>query len=237
MRRLPGEIEGDAGDALDFVRVVELRVDGALGAVLERHDLLRLAEIDAAGELAHDHDVEAFHHLALERGGIGQRRIADRRAQVGEEAEILAQAQEARLGAHRIGNAIPFRAADGAEEHRIGSLSAIHGGFRDRRAVRVIGRAADEIRLGLEADAPLAEPAHDLLDLAHDLRADAVAGEKEKLVRCHVAVSSARLSLRRPQACPRTHVPTLLNLILRSRRSLRLEGGSSALRTLLRDGH
>jgi hypothetical protein len=37
----------------------------------ERHDFLRLAEIDAAGELAHDDDVEPFHDLALEGRGLG----------------------------------------------------------------------------------------------------------------------------------------------------------------------
>ena len=71
------EIEGDAGDAGDLVRRVELRVDGALLAALQRDDLLGLAEIDAAGQFAHDDDVEAFHHLPLERGGVGERRIAD----------------------------------------------------------------------------------------------------------------------------------------------------------------
>ena len=98
---LAGEVEGDAGDALDLAGRVDLRVDGALLAVLERHDLLRLAEIDAAGQLAHDHDVEALDDLALQRGGIGERRVADRRAQIGEQAEILAQAQQPGLGALR----------------------------------------------------------------------------------------------------------------------------------------
>ena len=101
-------------------RVIDLRVDGALRAVLERHDLLRLAEIDAAGEFAHDDDVETLDDLALQRGCVGQRRIADRRANIGEQAEILAQAQQAGLGAHGIGNRIPFRPADGAEEHGVG---------------------------------------------------------------------------------------------------------------------
>src|SRR5215218_9748184 len=83
----------------------------------------------------------------------------------------------------------------------------------------VIGRAADEVRLGLEVDAPLAEPAHDLLDLAHDLRTDAVAGEKEKLVRCHdrcpcsIFASSSPVSFRESIS---SSPPAAL--ILRSRR-------------------
>jgi hypothetical protein len=57
------------GDALDLVGVVDLRVDAALLAVAEIDDLLRLAEIDAAGQFAHDQDVEALDHIALQRGG------------------------------------------------------------------------------------------------------------------------------------------------------------------------
>jgi hypothetical protein len=68
------QLEGDAGDALDLVGVVDLRVDAALLAVAEIDDLLRLAEIDAAGQFAHDQDVEAFDHFRLQRGGVGQRR-------------------------------------------------------------------------------------------------------------------------------------------------------------------
>jgi hypothetical protein len=90
---LAREVEGDAHDALDLVRRIHRRVDGALLAVLQRHDFLRLAEVGAAGQLAQDQDVEAFDQLALETRGFGERGVADRRAQVGEQVEFLAQAQ------------------------------------------------------------------------------------------------------------------------------------------------
>ena len=85
------QLEGDAGDALDLERVVDLRVDAALLAVAEVDDLLGLAEIDAAGELAHDQDVEALDHFRLQRRGCRERRIADGRAQIGEKLQVLAQ--------------------------------------------------------------------------------------------------------------------------------------------------
>ena len=91
-----GELEGDGGDALDLEGVVDLGVDGALLAVAEVGDRLRLAEVDAAGQLADDEDVEALDQLALERGEVGERVEALGRAEVGEELEVLAQAQEAR---------------------------------------------------------------------------------------------------------------------------------------------
>ena len=126
---LARQVEGDAGDALDLVGVVDLGIDGALLAVAEIGDGLRLAEIDAAGEFAHDHDVEAFDHLALQAGGFRQRRIAHRRAQIGEQAEILAQPQQAGLGPHLIGHAVPFRTADRAEDHGVGGRGLRHVGF------------------------------------------------------------------------------------------------------------
>ncbi len=75
---LPRQLEGDGSDALDLVGVVNLRIDGALLTVAEIGDGFRFAEIDAACQLAHNHNVEAFDQLALQRRGIGERRIADR---------------------------------------------------------------------------------------------------------------------------------------------------------------
>ena len=187
---LAREIEGDAGDALDFEGVVDLGVDGALLAVAEIEDLLRLAEIDAAGQLAHDHDVEPLDHVALQRRRVGERRITDRGTQIGVEAEVLAQAQQARLRPRLVRDVRPFRPADGGEQHRVGGLGARHVGFRDRRAVRVVGAAADQALLGFEPRQT--EPragARDLLDFGHHFRADAVAGEKEEFVSRHGAPS------------------------------------------------
>ena len=183
---LAGEVEGDAGDALDLVRRVDLRVDGALLAGFERDDLLRLAEIDAARELAHDDDVEPLDDLALERRGVGEGRVADRRPEIGEQAEILAQAQEPGLRALVVGHRVPFRSADGAEQDGVRRLRALHGCVGDGDAMRVIRGPADQVGLRLEAgDAALAEPADELLHLADHFRADAVAGQEEELMGSH----------------------------------------------------
>jgi hypothetical protein len=94
---LARQLEGHARDAGDLVLVVDLGVEAARlpsGSVV---DAARLAEIDAARGLAHDHDVEAAHQIGLQRGGIHQRVEHHGRAQVGEQAEILAQPQDAEL--------------------------------------------------------------------------------------------------------------------------------------------
>ena len=124
--------------------------------------------------------------LALEARGIGERRIADRRPQVGEQAEILAQAQQARLGPRVVGHRIPFRTADRAEDHGIGGLRQRHGGVGDGDLVGIVAGAADQPFLGLEGGEPARiHPGDELLDLGHDFGADAVAGEKQELVGRH----------------------------------------------------
>ena len=56
----------------------------------------------------------------------------------------------------------------------------------DGDAVLVDGGAADEVGLGLELRlALLVEEGDDALDLGHHLGADAVAGQKEQIVRGH----------------------------------------------------
>ena len=180
------QLEGDAGDALDLERVVDLRVDAALLAVAEVDDLLGLAEIDAAGELAHDQYVEAFDDLLLQRRRGGERGIADGGPEIGEQLHVLAQPQQAGFGPHLVGHLVPFRPADRAEQHGVGGERLAHVLFRDRLAMRVVGRAADQPFIGLEAGVELG--IHDgdqLLHLAHRLGADAVAGEKQKRARCH----------------------------------------------------
>ena len=155
-------------------------------AVLERDDLLGLAEIGAARQFAQDEDVEALDVLALERGGLRQRRVADGGAQVGEQVEVLAQAQQAGLGADLVGHLVPFGPADGAEDDGVGGLRLGQRLVRQRHAVLVDGGAADQAGLGLELRlALLVEEGNQPLDLGHHLRADAVAGKQQKRVRGH----------------------------------------------------
>jgi hypothetical protein len=167
---LPREVEGDARDALDLAGRVDLRVDAALLAVVEGDDLLRLAEVNAARELAYDDDVEPLDHLALQRRRVGQGRVADRGPEIGKQPEILAQAQQPRLGPMLVRNVGPLRSADRAEQHRVRRLRALHRRFADGDLVGVERRAADEVRLDLEpGDALPPQPVDQLLDLARDL--------------------------------------------------------------------
>ena len=111
---LAGEFEGDAGDALDFGRRVNLGVDAAARAVGQFLDAARRSEEDAAGKLAHDHDVEALDHLELEGRGLGEGVEDHRRAQISEQVHLLPEPQEPALGLLLEGQGIPLGAADGA---------------------------------------------------------------------------------------------------------------------------
>ena len=184
---LARQIEGNLGDALDFVRGVNLRIDGAAFAIFERHDFLRLAEINATRQLAHDHDVEAFDEFALQARSVGERRIADGRAEIGEKVEVFPEPQQAGFGTVLIGDLIPLRPADGAEHHGIGLLRLRHRRVGDRDAVRVIGRSAHQIAIDLKFDGVAlgVEEGDETLNLGNRLDANTVAGKKQKRVRGH----------------------------------------------------
>ena len=90
--------------------------------------------------------------LAAQRAGVDQRRERLDRAQVGVEAEALAKAEQALLGARRVGiGAVPLRAADGAEQDGVGAAAGVEDLVGERRAELVDGGAADRVLLVVEA--------------------------------------------------------------------------------------
>src|SRR6516165_2249826 len=183
---LARELEPHARDALDLIGVVDLGIDGALLPIAEVVNRLRLAEIDAAGELAQDDDVEPVDHFALEARGCRERGITDRRPDIGEEAEVLAQPQEACLWAGVVVDLVPFRPSDRPEDHGIRGMRLCHGLLPDGDLMGVITAAAYQLFLSLEPHVPArVEPCNELFHFGHHFGADAVAGEKEKLVCRH----------------------------------------------------
>ena len=189
LRRLRASSNATRRDALDLVGVVDLGVDRALLPVAEIGDGLRLAEIDPAGQFTQDDDVEPIHHLALEARGFGERGIADGGANIGEQAEFLAQAKEPGLRPHLVRHAVPLWTADCAEDHGVGRVRLGHGRVGDRNLVSVVAAAADQTFFDLEG--PQSARIHErdeLFHLGHDFRADAIAGEEKKLVGRHRAL-------------------------------------------------
>ena len=108
------------GDAADFRLAV---LHGVEAFALARFGLAlaaRLAEVDVARQFAQDHDVQAGDHFVLKGRGIGQFFVQQCRAQVGEQAQFLADAQQPLLRPHRPRQRVVLRPAHGAEQDGIG---------------------------------------------------------------------------------------------------------------------
>ena len=169
--------KGAAADALDLVdRVVHI-VRAGLAPALVALAAVVLAEVNVAGQLAADENVETVtDDLRLDRAGIRQRLVHLRRAQVDKQAERGAQAEQRLLRTLFTRNLVPLRAADRAEQHGICLLADLDGLLGQRDAVLVDRAAArkDFLKIELVAEllADLIEHEHSLGD---DLRADAVA--------------------------------------------------------------
>ncbi|MND85653.1 hypothetical protein D3C80_775870 [compost metagenome] len=85
-----------------------------------------------------------------------------------------------------VGHAIPFRAANGAEQDRIGGKRLFHIRIGNSHAMGVVGRAADEAFRDSEAGIVRAVHIIDqLADLGHGFGADTVTGQQEKRTDCH----------------------------------------------------
>src|SRR5439155_3265061 len=128
---------------------------------------------EAADELADDHQVD----LALAR-----------RAEVRVDVERPAQAEQARLGAHRP--SVPARPADRAQQHRAGVAAGVECRRRQRLA-RGIDRGAAERELhGLDVDGQHGE---DTQRLFEHLRPDPVSGQAHDEL-AHTATPSSASS-------------------------------------------
>src|SRR5690606_10723348 len=211
---LLGDLEGQADDAADLVLVVDEGVEAEALAVADVA-ALGMAEVDAAGQLTDEEQVDVLGALGLEGRGVLEAGDHLDGADVREEAEVLAHAEQALLGAHRGAGVVPLGAADGAEEDGVRALEGAQGLLRQRGARLVDGDAADELLVVLEGVAELlGDRVEDLARGADDLGADAVAGEEGDL-RSHDAsrwaaprappCSAARAACsRRPCSMPST---------------------------------
>ena len=69
----------------------------------------------------------------------------------------LRSRKQAGFGPHLVRHLVPFRPADGAEDHRVAGIRLRHGVVGDGDLVGVVAGAADQAFLGLEiGDARLA---------------------------------------------------------------------------------
>ncbi len=135
-----------------------------------------VAEVDAAGELADHQEVHALDPVALERARVEQRGARPDRAQVREQAELLAEAEEPLLGAGRVRvGGVPLRPAHGREQDGVRAPAGVEHLVRERRAVGVDRSSAHEPLVELE----LTDRVEELARRGHDLGPDAVTGQED----------------------------------------------------------
>ena len=168
-----GHLKADAREALDLHLGIGHLVGGGLAVV----GAPALAEVDVAGQLAQDHDVDGLlDDVRAQRARAGKLRMDGAGAQVGEHAHALAQGEQALFGAAGRLDAIPLGAADAAHEHGVGRVAGGEGLVGEGHAERVDGRAA-ELAL-IEGEAVTVDGGDlfkDLDRLRDDLRADVIA--------------------------------------------------------------
>ena len=170
-----GGLESQVRDAADFVAAVHAVVVGPFavgGAAL-------VAEVQATGELAVDNQVGAPDAGRLQRRMGQQHVVGHHGADVGEQTQLLAQAQQALLGAHGGGGVVVvLRVADGSEQHGIGGAAGFQGFVGQGVAGGVDGagphQVRDEVEVVVEAFGHGFEHFHGLP--AH-FGSDAIAGQ------------------------------------------------------------
>lgn len=136
------------------------------------------AEIDVAVEFADDQQVDRRRDLWTQRGAVFEPRKQLRGAQVGEQPQFGAQAQNRLFGPQMALDRIEARIADRAEKNGIGRLRLCQRFGRQRVAARFIGCAADQ--RAVERHRQRQRVQH-LPGLRHDFGTDAVAGQQQDL--------------------------------------------------------
>ena len=162
----------DLGTAVAH-RVVRLFRTGK-GTVRGAAASARLAEIDISRQLSNDQDVKPRHQLGLQARSMRQLFVADGRAEIGEQAQVLAQPQDRLLGAQRTLERVVLPVTHRAEQHSIGRPRELKRRVGQRMAVRVERHAAHQRLFRFE---PKIQALQHAQRLRHDFRADAVAGQ------------------------------------------------------------
>ena len=172
---LHGEVKRHTRNALNFGNGVLL---GIPGSRLTAHFFsAALAEVDAAGQLAHNHNV----HIVADNVVFNRRSALERsenhgRTQVGKQAQCAANAQKTCLGTVVAGLVVPLGTAHRAEQHAVGSLALCHGFFGKRHAGCVDCTAAEQRLVIGDGKTKLLRRLVEHLDsLIDDFGADAVA--------------------------------------------------------------
>ena len=177
---LARELKSNAGHALDLLHRIAHGVECRFA--IRANESARLAEVQAAEQLAHEHDVGAANDLFFQRRTIRDAWINDCRTKVGESLERLAQAEQAGFDALFGRKVIVFWRSHRAQQNSVAVQAALDGLCRQRCSELIDGYAADralgEFELVVVQVRHAAQNAH---RFPSDFGTDAVAGQDRDL--------------------------------------------------------
>ena len=178
----PGEIERQAHDPGDLALVVGKRVESGPVAG-EAGRLATIAEVDPAGQLAHDDHVDANQQLRADGRRGGQGRLDTDGPHIRVQAQSAPQREERLFRTDRGIRVGPSGATDRAKQDRVGRAAVGQVLVPDRDAVRIDGDATNQVLRPsdreVEASAGLVDHAPRRRD---DLRAHPVAGDRRDAI-------------------------------------------------------
>src|SRR5262249_10140443 len=137
----------------------------------------RLPEIEAPGQLADHHEVRPLDDLAPQGRCVDEHREALGGPEVGEEVQLLPEAQQPALRPALLWLLVPLRTPHRAEQDGVALLAELERRVAQRLARRVDRAAADQGGLELEGGAGrLSDDLEHLLRFGRDLESDTVSG-------------------------------------------------------------
>ena len=168
------------GDAAHFVFGIGHDVI-ALAAAIGSLAHAFLAKIDVAVELADDQQVDLPGNFRAQRGQVFQPGKQLGRAQIGEQAQLLAQAEDRLLGAQMAFEMVAIEIADRAEQDGVAGAGNVQRGWRERVAMLAVSRRAD---IAVDQLQPIqAKRLQYTHRFARDFRANSVAGKNRNFHR------------------------------------------------------
>jgi hypothetical protein len=151
---------------------------GVVGFVAGLARLLARTKVDAAGQFAHHQHIDALQDLFFNGAGADQLWVELDRAQIREEIERLANAQQSSLRAILRVGIVPLGAAYGAEQNRVGCPGRLHRFIGQAGSFGVDGAAAHQLLVEGKGVAEFTcHGCQDLLRFVCNFRADAVTGQ------------------------------------------------------------
>ena len=174
---LPRDLKCHMCNTFDFAFFVNQGIDALALAGVHCFYPARCSEVDAAGQLTHDHHIQSGHNLVFQGRCRCQRTEQDCRSQVREYVQFRTQSQQRCFRLQLSRQIVPFWSASSAKQNRIALLCQLQCAIRQWVPCFLIGASSKLGGLAFKVQAGrLMQKINHALGLHHDFRSDAVSG-------------------------------------------------------------